>query len=228
MHALEHFIKIFTSPTTYAKKLTDLKGYKYVYLNYVAVAFFFLILTGFLSYIELLQVRGGLRYFFNLNPVNFSPITLTLLLLVTLASSLLFTLLIPFILSGSAHLGVLILTNKKGFEKTFHAITPTINIGLAYIIIAKSLTAFFALLLGPGTLFQIINFLVNSVFGLIAIIHIFYAQTRCLQATHKINSATSFTSLIIIPTFCIIASSIFSVFFVLITLIGAITPFQSL
>lgn len=228
MKPADHFIKIFKSPVTYAKQIPATQQYNVTYLNYAIITTFFLVLIGFLSYIEILQVRGGLRYFFNLHPFNFSPLTLTYLLIITITSYIIFAATIPFILAASTHLGVLFLTKKSGYQKTFNATTPTIPIGFAYIILAKLITTFFAILLGPGTMFQIINLFFNALLGIIATIHIFYAQTRLLQVKHDLKPTKSFASVVAIPLLSIVAGSVFSIFYVVLSLLGGITPLQNI
>ncbi len=141
-------------------------------------------------------------------------------LIVTFFFGILFSFIVPFILGGITHLGVLIVGGSKGFFNTFKPVTYTAMIGLVYGLLSSIVSFIFnlispfdpSLLSNPLEMFSrsdiAIRVSLSMMIFFVSLSHQLVTGTIGLSKFQKMSQTRAFLSMIIIPLLLIVIALI--------------------
>ncbi len=211
---LNNYIELLTSPATFFKKMDKVKTYFDPWLFFVIFTLFEVIFQLPLLLFSLLGSSGeealldalGIVFAFVLIPVT------------------------PFIASGIAHLGLMILGHKD-YYKTFKPMTYALTISVPYSLV-QTLIGGIALALGVQFMDNEIS--VPLAFGTIALVaipafilgiastvHTVYATCVGAAYTHKISKMRAFCGMYLIPIALFTAIVVIPLIAITVALFGA-------
>lgn len=188
MSYVTDFKEIFTNTPKYFENLNkkdiNLKSAYIFYLVFASIIFVFNLIYFFVDY----TVMG----------MNTQAISATTYLIIVLSTTLLFFLISPFIYTVLVHAGVRLIGKKKGFHKTFNAVTRTQAIVVVYSILL-SLVSITVILVPFGELGQtLIGSILTFVINIVTLIHVIYSEVVGVSKLHDLSYKRS-AACVIIP-----------------------------
>ncbi|MBI4454175.1 YIP1 family protein [Candidatus Woesearchaeota archaeon] len=116
--------------------------------------------------------------------------------------SITFSFIMPFIMSGITHLGVLIFGGKQLFFNTFKTITYSMFLAAAYNFVSLIMIEILNIILNPTfeTITEIMpQLIVAGIIGLIGLVHVIYTQMVGLGIYQQLTKLKALFAIIIIP-----------------------------
>ncbi len=198
--------KLFYHPKMFFRDVEKEKGYSGIMFFYVVIAAFALVFKFVLSVVVGIYTLQGAALFTGI--VQFF---LALVFGIGIAFA------VPYIVSGVAHLGVLIFRGKQGYFNTYKPVVYSSSVSQIYAAIVAFAGIIFTLLFFKGA-FDIQNIVWNAQsivyvslivsIEVISFIHVLCIQVIGISKYQKMSKLRAFFSSIIIPLILIIIISV--------------------
>ena len=219
MNYLDQFTTLFINPKKYydyIKKTKPAMSDSFLfYLTFAAIAALFTFI-GEGVYLAISQL--DLATYLGVDTLDMPEISTTALLIAAFAVSLTIMLLSPFISAAMIHIGILLITAKKGFKTTFTAVARSMPISSAYGFAISIISIVIALVLTQQH--SIIMGLLGFIASLISIIHLIYTQTIGLQKLHGITFGKALISILLVPALLLVTLFVIGIILVIVMLAG--------
>ncbi len=199
---------LFTSPKEFMKSIS--KENEYIPI----------LVKLFLLSLVVIVIDGLSRIIITANPD-------ILLEVLTLIFSMMFMFVMPFVVAGMVHLGVLIFKGKQGYYNSFKPIAYGMMIGMVYGLftgiiflvwnVIAPMPAQFPLN-SPLSFFSfnvVMRLIFGFIVGIISLVHTLYAETVGIALYQKMTNLRAFFSVILIPVILLVLLLVIAILLVM-------------